>query len=129
VLLYIIDSEEQMMRKFRDNVWTSGDGYWSGVSKQVSVTGIDIAYLNREENFAELRIYFDRRTWITERHGLIYTDKGFLKEFRDALVAAGYTVSAAKDVEYSEQGMQADDYVSCDVGKKFLTEWFKGEAA
>ncbi len=24
---------------------------------------------------------------------------------------------------YSEQGMQGDDYVSCDVGKKFLKSW------
>ena len=111
------------MRQFRDNVWTSGDGLWSGVSKRVSLTGLDIGYLDEEGHFGELRIYFDRRTWNTERHGLIYTDNGFLKEFRDSLVAAGFSEDAANDVTYSEQGMQRDDYVSCDVGEKFLKRW------
>jgi hypothetical protein len=27
------------------------------------------------------------------------------------------------DVSYSEQGMQGDDYVSCDIGKPFLDSW------
>ena len=27
------------------------------------------------------------------------------------------------DVDYSEQGMQGDDYVSCDVGEEFLKAW------
>ena len=117
------------MRQFRDNVWTSGDGLWSGVSKRVSITGLDVQYINREHTFGELRVYFDRRTWITERHGLIYTDKGFLKEFRASLMAAGFSEAAAKDVTYSEQGMQRDEYVSCDVGEKFLNQWLMEKAA
>jgi hypothetical protein len=28
-----------------------------------------------------------------------------------------------KDVDYSEQGMQGNGYVSCDVGKPFLDSW------
>ena len=113
------------MRKFRDNVWTSGDGLWSGVSKRVSITGVDIGYLDEEANFGELRVYFDRRTWITERHGLIYTDTGFLKEFRASLMAAGFSKAAVDDITYSKQGMQRDDYVSCDVGKKFINHWYE----
>jgi hypothetical protein len=30
-----------------------------------------------------------------------------------------------KDVEYSEQGMQGDDYVSLDAGTEFYRAWMK----
>jgi hypothetical protein len=30
---------------------------------------------------------------------------------------------AGTDVGYSEQGMQGDDYVSCDVGAEFIASW------
>jgi hypothetical protein len=32
---------------------------------------------------------------------------------------------AGDDVDYSEQGMQGDNYVSFDVGAKFLKSWKK----
>ena len=113
------------MKKFNVVANTVGDGYWSGVSKSVKLMAIDVAYVNEENSFGELRVYFDRRTWNTGVHGLIYTDSQFLRELRAALVASGYTSDAADDVEYSEQGMQGDDYVSCDVSDKFLNEWLK----
>jgi hypothetical protein len=43
-----------------------------------------------------------------------------MRELRGALTAHQLP---GKDVAYSEQGMQGDDYVSCDVGKKFLGAW------
>lgn len=101
---------------------TGGDGYWSEVAKPVTVTSIGLGYIDDEEGFGELRVYFDTDTWNTEEDGLIYTDDNFESELRDALNKAGL---AGSDVSYSEQGMQGDDYVSLDVGKKFINSWKK----
>ena len=51
---------------------------------------------------------------------MIYTDTQFKRELREFLTAHGLP---GADVEYSEQGMQGDDYVSRDIGKKFLRAW------
>jgi hypothetical protein len=51
---------------------------------------------------------------------LIYTDRTFERELREFLDSQGLV---GKDVSYSEQGMQGDDYVSCDIGKPFLDSW------
>jgi hypothetical protein len=32
----------------------------------------------------------------------------------------GFTAAEDNDVNYSEQGMQTPEYVSCDVGSKFI---------
>lgn len=58
-----------------------------------------------------------------DRHGLIYTDHGFLSQFRGALVLAGFDGLETCDVGYSEQGMQGEDFVSMDVGSEFLRAW------
>jgi hypothetical protein len=72
--------------------------------------------------FGELRVYFDIDTWDVNELGLIYTDGQFMGELRALLKAHGLP---GDDVSYSEQGMQGDDYVSCDVGTKFYTAWMK----
>ena len=54
------------------------------------------------------------------KHGLIYTDRQFLRELRAFLDAHGLP---GADVDYSEQGMQGDNYVSLDIGKDFLRAW------
>jgi hypothetical protein len=51
---------------------------------------------------------------------LIYTDRQFQNELRVFLNQHGLV---GADVDYSEQGMQGDDYVSLDVGRKFLKSW------
>jgi hypothetical protein len=58
-----------------------------------------------------------------EKSGLIYTDALWMNEFRQQLVKLGFSKKAAKDVSYSEQGMQSDYFVSMDVGEEFLKEW------
>lgn len=99
---------------------TSGTGLWSGDIKPVTITDITIGYIDEERDFGELRVYFDTKTWNTEDSGLIYTDRQFMKELQQFLNNHGLP---GKDVSYSEQGMQGDDYVSCDIGQLFINAW------
>ena len=105
------------MIKFGAVLQTSGTGYWSRTATDVMLTGIAVPYINEEEDFGELRVYFDTDTWDVNTEGLIYTDRLFLDQLSAELLGAGLN---SIDVEYSEQGMQGDNYVSLDVGPKFL---------
>jgi hypothetical protein len=97
---------------------TNGKGYWSRTAKAVGIVDMRLGYVADEKDFGELRVYFDTQTWDVNADGLIYTDKQFLKELNAFLLEQGLGRA-----EYSEQGMQGDDYVSLDVGKAFLTKW------
>lgn len=108
------------MQKVNQSIFTDGSGYWSDVAKEVKILALNVPYVNDEGDFAELRVYFDTATWDVNEDGLIYTDRQFLKELRDLLTNMGL---AGDDVNYSEQGMQGDNYVSCDVGKKFVDSY------
>lgn len=99
---------------------TAGDGYWSGHATEVDIEDIRLGYVNEEKDFGELRVYFATEDWDVKHHGLIYTDRLFIKQLRAFLDQQGLT---GADVDYSEQGMQGDNYVSLDCGKKFLTSW------
>jgi len=105
---------------FAHRINTSGDGFWSGSVKEVSVLNITVPYMNDAEDFGELRVYFDTDSWDIHEDGLIYTDKNFQKVLKLLLTKHGLY---SDDVSYSEQGMQGEDYVSLDVGKKFLSTW------
>jgi hypothetical protein len=98
---------------------TSGDGYWSNVSKAVEVTDMQLGYVSDEGDFGELRVYFDTDTWNVNTDGLIYTDSLFKQDLMQFVKQQGLVV----DLCYSEQGMQGDNYVSLDVGKEFLDSW------
>lgn len=104
---------------------TAGNGLWSREERAVRIVDMQLGYIDDEtENgvpeFGELRVYFDRRTWDVKEHGLIYTDRQFLRELQAFLDQHGL---AGSDVRYSEQGMQEVNYVSCDIGVKFLKTW------
>lgn len=101
---------------------TRGDGLWSSRVAAVKITKLDLAYVDDDNDFGELRVYFDRRTWNIERDGLIYTDNLFIKELRKLLKTVDLVGAS---VDYSEQGLQGTDYVSCDVGKSFIKSWMK----
>ena len=98
---------------------TAGDGYWSNVSKAVEVTDMQLGYVNDDQDFGELRVYFDTDTWDVNKDGLIYTDSRFKQDLMQFVKQQGLVV----DLCYSEQGMQGDDYVSLDVGAEFLDSW------
>jgi hypothetical protein len=94
-------------------------GLWSDKAKAVEIVDMRVTYCDEKE-FGELQIAFNEDTWDIEQDGLIYTDTGFMAEMREFLNAHGL---AGADVDYSEQGMQGDDYVSCDIGKAFIASW------
>lgn len=99
---------------------TNGCGYWSRHATAVRITDMQLGYCNEDQTFGELRVYFDTNTWDRDRVGLIYTDPEFLHDLRAFLIQHNLR---GLDVEYSEQGMQGDDYVSLDVGRQFLGSW------
>ncbi len=97
---------------------TNGKGYWSRAVKAVRITDMRLGYVSDEKDFGELCVYFNTEDWDVNVDGLIYTDKQFKAELNAFLVAQGLCA-----VEYSEQGMQGDDYVSLDVEEDFLQAW------
>ena len=107
---------------------TNGKGLWSSEAKAVRIVDIVLGKgtiwegETLKDAFGELRVYFDTDTWDTDEDGLIYTDRQFEREMREFLTQHGLP---GKDVSYSEQGMQGDDYVSCDVGGKFYKAWME----
>ena len=101
---------------------TSGGGYWSNTRAAVEVTHLQLSYTNDELDFGELRVYFNAATWDVNKLGLIYTDALFMRELKELLTAKGFDAS---DVSYSEQGMQGDTYVSCDVGELFINTFMQ----
>lgn len=104
---------------------TDGHGLWSNVVKQVQVTKIELDYNNEPYDeggnlYGELRVFFDNESWKTNEDGLIYTDKQFMDDLKGCLETYGLDDS---DISYSEQGMQGDNFVSCDVGQEFIDSW------
>ena len=100
---------------------TNGKGLWSNAKKKVTIVDMKLGYIDEDKDFGELCIYFDD-SWKVDEDGLIYTDRQFEKDMIRFLNNHGL---AGNDVSYSEQGMQGNDYVSCDVGKAFLDSWAK----
>jgi len=103
------------MDKVIATLHTDGKGYWSSVKRAVDINNITINGINEESDFAELCVHFDTNTWDVDADGLIYTDYRFMDELRKLLQRAGFTAEEAACVDFSEQGMQGDDYVSCDI--------------
>jgi hypothetical protein len=101
---------------------TAGTGMWSSSVASVQVLRVELAYINDECDFGELRAYFNTQDWDVENDGLIYTDSIWLDEFRALMRSLGFTRNAVNDITYSEQGMQGSNYVSMDVGEEFMRE-------
>lgn len=112
---------------------TNGKGLWSEEERKVLITKLDIGYSSlvyypEDSFFGELRAYFEPSgftdgSWNTQAYGLIYTDKLWMKEFKAGLRSVGLSIKAVQNVDYSEQGMQGENYVSMDVGPNFYKSW------
>lgn len=93
---------------------TAGDGYWSNVKRDVVMTHFELHTFEYTGGcIHHLRAYFREDTWNVEKDGLIYTDNLFLK-----LLKTTFAKLLGK-LDYSEQGMQGDDYVDFDVDAEF----------
>lgn len=124
---------EKLYTNFNINTKTSGTGWWSTKKAAVKIHSIGIAVYPPLEfddaepaPFGELRAYFDtvsKSVWDTQKDGLIYSDPEWMKTFKAALSTMGFTTDALDDLSYSEQGMQGTNYVSMDIGDKFIEEW------
>ncbi len=101
---------------------TNGKGYWSRTAKTVEIVDMRLGYVADDKEFGELRVYFNTEDWDVNVDGLIYTDKQFMRELKELLVQKGFDTS---DLSYSEQGMQGDAYVSCDVGECFINTFMQ----
>ena len=102
---------------------TDGRGYWSTVArKSVRINRVTVASVSDDGEYGELRAYFDTKDWDVEKDGLIYSDKTWMNSFRSYMATLGFSVQALVDINYTEQGMQGDNYVSLDVGQDFLVE-------
>lgn len=103
---------------------TSGHGLWGTRVRDIEITKIVARVVPADNSlelpeFGELKVYFSKRTWKTEKHGLIYTDPLFLRQLHSFLRTLGLPATD-RAVDYSEQGMQGDNFVSLDIGKKFI---------
>jgi len=106
---------------------TNGTSLWARKEKRkVRVTTIKCRILkDKKHSWGELKVYFDQETWKTNGDGLIYTDKLFETELQAYLTTRDFSEKAVEEVNYSEQGMQSENYVSLDVGSAFVKEWMK----
>jgi hypothetical protein len=102
---------------------TDGRGYWSTVArKSIRINRVVVASVSEDGEYGELRAYFDTRDWDVEKDGLIYSDSTWKSSFMSCMAVLDFSVQALADINYTEQGMQGDNYVSLDVGRDFLAE-------
>ena len=103
---------------------TNGISHWNNVIKRVRLTKI-VMFLEMTPTLDEdsdymyfsMDVFFTKNSWDINRDGLIYTDKGFIEEFRNILISLGFDQEASVDVRYSEQGMQGENRVNFDAFK------------
>ena len=100
---------------------TNGISYWNKVSKRVRLTKIvfnleltPTLEFDDEYMFFDMNVFFAKNSWDISKDGLIYTDEGFIEEFRNILINLGFKPEVASDVYYSEQGMQGENWVNFD---------------
>lgn len=100
---------------------TNGKGLWSSDIRTTPIFKIEMevggSYLNLFTYSPvlpiHLKVYFPKKSWDLEKNGLIYTDKKWIKEFREGFKASFPHLSwLASHIDYTEQGMQGVNYVS-----------------
>jgi len=100
---------------------TKGDGHWSGNTRTVATSKIEMEVGDIDASLywckvflpVHMKVYFPKKSWDTDKHGLIYTDSLWLKDFRKQFAKQFPSLAwVVKKIDYTEQGMQGDNYVS-----------------
>lgn len=104
---------------------TGGDGFWSRAKRPVRLHKLVLVEFHEGKvHYGELRVQFILEDWDRDQHGLIYTDRQFMYEFKRWIAKAfDLSPAATAEINYSEQGMQGRDFISMDVGAEFLHEY------
>lgn len=123
------------IKPFKAVTKTAGNGHWSRDIRKIIHSRAELClwddqlddYVNRNLpiKFGEMRVYFPKKNWDVTKHGLIYTDPQWIKDFRASLVSLGFSANSVRNVDYTEQGMQGDNYVSLDVDNAFIKQALK----
>lgn len=106
---------------------TGGTGLYS--KRVVPVRIEELLLDSQNEYYGELQVIFNVNDWDVRTpednffYEFIYTDKTFLNDLKENLMKLGFSSDAVNDIGYSEYGMQGINYVSFDVGNKFVTEY------
>lgn len=123
VVRYIYGGDEKYYaydRKVKLTCNTSGRGLWSPCIKKVVHNRLRLWY-DQKYDYHSLDVFFTKRYWKIEVHGLIYTDDHWLKEFKAELKRIGFKKFAT---DFSEQGSQGEDFVNLGVDDNFAKEYF-----
>lgn len=103
---------------------TKGDGYWSATNRTVATSKIEMEVGEASVSLwsftvhlpVYFRAFFPKRSWDTDKYGLIYTDSLWLKDFREQFKTRFPALAwMAGKINYTEQGMQGNNYVSLSV--------------
>lgn len=110
-------SEKDLNKKLKGKiVHTDGKGLWSSETRPTQIMRVqyDIIHVTEADekpyDIKSMDVYLTKKSWDVRKHGLVYTDELWMKEFKKLLKKAGFVGK----VSYSEQGMQGDNFVNLD---------------
>lgn len=102
---------------------TCGTGLWTSEKKLVEIEQLGYrvieGYGKDNTFYLMLNVFFNTRRWNIERHGLIYTDPRWLRHFNSELRRVFPKTLGKIRFDYTEQGMQGNNYVSLEGCKRF----------
>ena len=105
-------------------LYVSGDGEYCKSYKSVRIVDMNIFAMINDNKADEceyegvvVEVKFDSRDWKIEDDGLIYTDSGFLSDLQLFFESKGVDASA---LEYTEHGMQGEEWVSLEADEAFF---------
>lgn len=99
---------------------TNGDSLWTAKARSVDIHDIEICgFVDYENNYFSISVNaYLPDDWDSKVDGLVYTDKGWIKSFREGF---GEQFPQFKQLvnfyhlHYSELGMQGDNFVNVEL--------------
>lgn len=81
----------------------------------VEITSLTIVDCDMDKDFGELRVEFDTAQ--------CNVNKEWLRDFMRGLVNEGFDAKAANDMDFPEEVIQGDNFVSLEIGNLFIVGW------